>query len=276
MPVVKVEDLASGPIRILVYGPTGAGKTYFCGTALEVDELCPILYVDFEAGIASIRHMLLRHRDRAAILHVSNMKDIDVVSSASLGKTKAKTIILDSLSEMHAFLLSDVMTRAGRPNGPPQQQDFGDVHNAMLMFMRRAKEANAVNLICTAGEAVTENEMTGLLRIQPDVVGKLAWRLPRFFDILGYLDTQGRKRGKTVEIIRTLQTQPFNRIRAKSRISLDVIPPVLLDPTMQRVYDGFREGDDIVPRTDENTINEPEPTEKTELTTNETEETNDA
>ena len=39
-------------LKVLLYGPSGTGKTSLASTASTVDEISPVLYVDLERGTA--------------------------------------------------------------------------------------------------------------------------------------------------------------------------------------------------------------------------------
>ncbi|MBD3262634.1 MAG: AAA family ATPase [Candidatus Altiarchaeales archaeon] len=241
MPLMSSEDLSSGVLKILVYGPTGAGKTFFCGTAYDVSEFEPILYADLEDGILPIRAILReRWTEVQRPLKVVGPEDIRFFVNAMFDrKGPYRTVVIDSLTELHALLMKLRLAEQGRAGQAPFQQDYGDVSATMLRLMRRVKDELQVNLICTAGEEVNTDEFSSTMYLLPDIVGKLCRRVPRYFDVVGHLTAQLRtdnKDGTIKKAVRQLQLQPVNHIWAKCRIPALENVGVLNSPTIRKLH----------------------------------------
>src|SRR6516164_6984442 len=92
-------------LNMLVYGDPGVGKTRLAGSAVLVPEMCPVLLMDFEGGTLSL---------------AGDMREIDVVRLTSWEKVDRlygslydinpyKTVVIDSLSELQKFSMSEIM-----------------------------------------------------------------------------------------------------------------------------------------------------------------------
>src|SRR5262245_16845975 len=91
---------------MLVYGEAGAGKTVLCGSASEVEEMAPVLFIDVEAGTLSLRAFY----PRVEVVRVESMADMNNVFMAlRQGEGGYKTVVLDSLTEIQKFSMNDIM-----------------------------------------------------------------------------------------------------------------------------------------------------------------------
>jgi hypothetical protein len=136
------------------------------------------------------------------------------------------------------MILSTVMAQSGRGgNNMPQLQDYGGASATMLGFLRNLRKNAVVHFLTTAGQAMVKDEAIGALHMSPDIVGKLSYRVPRFFHIVGHLTATLRasREGEVSKEIRRLQVQPFGKVRAKDRSGK--LGAILLEPTMQKIYD---------------------------------------
>jgi hypothetical protein len=234
-------------IKLLAHGETGTGKTYLAGTAAQVDELCPILYFDFEQGImtlASIPEAL--DESRLVPWEVSNKADLGFVEKVinSPGDVKVedepiKTVVLDSMTEMYGLMMRMYLGDQGRLNTPPQIQDYGFVHHRIMQVLRTLQTL-PLNIIATAGTEMNKDELSGAIHQEPDITGKMNHRVGRYFDIVGYMSVSiGRQRGGA-SITRDLQVVPYGRVRAKDRSGK--LGVNVTEPTMRKIYDIIMKG----------------------------------
>ncbi len=232
------EDIVESKLRCLFYGPTGSGKTYLCGHALDVEELRPIFFADIDGGWSTVKDALLEHWDEVHVQTLEGPEDVEPMLDALFKPSDFRTVILDGLTEYHAMIMSVVMKQSGRdPNQMPQLQDYGSASSMMLGFLRNVRKNAIVHLLTTAGQAMVKDEAIGTLHVSPDIVGKLSFRVPRFFHTVGHLtsDVRASKEGEISKEVRRLQVQPFSRVRAKDRSGK--LGAVLVEPTMRKIYD---------------------------------------
>ena len=242
MPRLTLKDLESGKMRCLFYGPVGTGKTTLCASALLVPEMCPILYMDVEGGISSVKKEFKAHWDKIQVWSMEDERDVKAMEAGIFSeKTPFKTVVLDSLTEFHAVLMEITLAEATKSHSLPQIQDYGDVSIKMLKFFRRLRKHAQVHFLATASESFTVDEMARTLHTEPDIVGQLTRRIPRFFHLLGHLTariTPGTG-GVVKKDERRMQVQPFGRIRAKDRSPKGRLGAVVTDPTMQKLWDAM-------------------------------------
>ncbi len=238
MPRLSKEDLLRSKLRILVYGPTGSGKTFLCGHALDVPELRPILIADVDGGVDTVTEKIIEYWEEVEVHALHTPADVKVMLDALYKPSRFKTVILDGLTEYHAMMLATTMAQNGRsPSEMPALQDYGGASAYMLAFLRNVRKNAIVHFLTTAGQAVQLDEASGTLHVSPDIVGKLSYRAPRFFHIVGHITTvmAASKDGAVLQEKRRLQVQPFGSVRAKDRSGK--LGAVLLEPTMQKIYD---------------------------------------
>jgi len=257
MPRLDQEDVSKSPLRCLFYGPIGAGKTFLCGSALKVEEMCPVFFGDVDGGSESCRDVFLSHWDQVEVWKIASYDDVGALATALFSaKSPFKTVVLDGLTEFHALLMREHLAKEGRVDSPPFLQDYGAVSKTMLDFLREIKDTSNVHFLTTAGEGIDKDEISGAMHITPDIVGKLSFRAPRFFHIVGYL-TVVLPRSHKDQIpkpgMRRLQLQPVNRIRAKDRTPGQPLGNALENPTMRIIYDAVYYGKRVAPGSDAST-----------------------
>lgn len=228
-------------IKLLVHGETGTGKTYLAGTAAQVDEMCPVLYFDFEQGIMTLANIPeALDEERLVPWDVSDSKDLLMVEkNLESPPENAKTVVLDSMTEMYGLMMRIYLADQGRANTPPQIQDYNFVHHRMMQVLRTIKALDC-HIIATAGTEMNKDEMSGEIHQEPDVTGKMNHRVGRYFDIVGYLSVRVSRQRGDAKITRTLQVVPYGRVRAKDRsgqLGID-----LAEPTMERIYSLIKKG----------------------------------
>ncbi len=246
MPRLTLKDLETGNMSCIIYGPTGAGKTTLCASALLVSEMCPILYMDVEGGIASVKELFKEHWDSMQVWSMDGEDDVEVMEVGMFSpKTPFKTVVIDSLTEFHAVLMEIALLDAHRGGSTPQIQDYGTVSARMLSFLRRVRKESRVHFLTTASESFTEDQMSNALHTEPDIVGQLTQRVPRFFDLVGHITARitAAKDGGVKKDVRSLQVQPFGRIRAKTRTRKGLLGAVVTDPVMQTIWDAMYPSD---------------------------------
>jgi hypothetical protein len=239
--IITPEHLeAGGNLRCLFFGPPGSGKTFLVGSALDVPEMLPLVFIDCEAGVRSIGPKLKQAiRAKQATLVTLDAQGMSIIQGIVDGKIpECRTLVIDSLTELYAFMMNQRLDVLKKGDQPPSQPDYRDVGNIFLKLMRESLDA-PVHLLCTAGQNLRETEGSGTLHVLPDIMGKLDEKTSRFFDVSGYLTCEltVKRDGSTSGMHRTIQLQPYGRVHAKNRIYGMESIGSMDDPSMKKFYE---------------------------------------
>ena len=225
-------------LRAMFYSRSGYGKTYLCASAAYVKEMCPTYYYGTEKGFLSIKHIIFQTRRIQPVIGRS-ASDLVALQRVILEPGKYKTVVIDSLTELYAQLMAALLQRAGRANQRPFQSDRGEVHDKILKLLRFIEERAQVHVLMTAGDMYTKDKEGDFISFDPDLVGKLTWRAPRYFDVVGRLETRVAKPAapdSPAQITRVLQVQPYGKALAKDRSPGGRLGAVVSNPTMAKIY----------------------------------------
>ena len=103
---VKPVQERSQYFNMLIYGDSGTGKTTLAGSADEVPEMRPVLFVDIEGGTESLRHSY----PEVETVRVTTWKEMQNVYNVLYeGNHEYKTVVLDSLTEIQKFNMYTIM-----------------------------------------------------------------------------------------------------------------------------------------------------------------------
>lgn len=159
---------------------------------------------------------------------------------------KYRTIILDSLSEINAYLIMQLLgiTLETKFDAAAMEETAGwDEYkkgNQMLQMVLRAYRDLPMHVIFICGTQYTQDHQKQF-RWTPSLIGKLGTQVQGFVDVAGYLAVQkptedDMAKGK---VPRRLYIQPIGSFEAKNRLS-SFKDSHIPDPTMQKIMDIFR------------------------------------
>ena len=234
-------------INMLLYGDPGVGKTYLCGTAMDHPGTSPVLYLDVDGGVTT-----LRQRQDLDVLPVRVIDDPNPESPginqiyeklfASIHKDDKgnrrletyNTVVIDRLDELADVDMRYIM-RAAYARNPdkvdidvPSPREYG-INRSHIRKLVRAFRDLPCHVIFVAGVAARQEEGQPT-KYFPGFSGKLQTEVPGFCDIVGYYYNDN----STGEVIRRLQFQGTRRVQAKDRT--DSLGEFIDDPSIPLMW----------------------------------------
>lgn len=234
---VKSPEEAIPYLNLLVYGDPGAGKTYLAGTALDHKLTKPVLFIDVEGGVTT-----LRKRKDLDVIQVRSIKEVIDINNEIIkaGDPYYKTIVLDSLTELQKMDMAWVQEFEYNKLGPekvdkdiPSQRAWGKSGERMRRIITAYRDL-PTHLIATCRLGQEYDDSTGITHFYPALPGKLRADVPGYFDVVGFLKADSKKQGNDTVTIRTLQVGKTARVVAKDRT--DSLPLVIEGPNIPDMW----------------------------------------
>jgi hypothetical protein len=208
-------------LKVLVHGPSGAGKTTLCGTTGE-----PTVIISAEAGLLS-----LRDHD----IPVIEVNSIDDVHEAYRFVTEAaeaqdfRWVCLDSISEIAEVCLAAEKARAKDP-----RQAYGALADQMGGLIRAFRDLPGRNVYFSCKQQRTQDQASGASLYFPALPGQmLAQGISYYFDEVLCLRVEADGEGKPV---RWLQTGRDFTHEAKDRSgALEMFEPADLSHIARKI-----------------------------------------
>ncbi len=227
-------------INALFYGEPGVGKTLLSSTAEDHEDTSPVLHLDIEGGLVTVR----RRKDYQAV-RVRSIDEIikihDKIEDLTLkGECPWKTVVLDNISELQKLDMRTVMVEAKRTARDPDkvdldvpsQREWGKSGERMRRIIRAYRDL-PIHTIAVAWMGSDHDDATGIVSYYPLLPGKLRGEVPGYFDIVGRLTAVSKNNG--AEIVRTLQVAGTNRVVAKDRTNS--LGGVVENPTIPLIWE---------------------------------------
>ncbi len=207
-------------VKLLVYGDSGAGKTFMASTAPA-----PVI-LSAEAGLLSLR------RFQIPVIEIQTVEDLVQAhlwcqQSAEAGQFQ--TVYLDSITEIAEVVLANAKKLVKDP-----RQAYGELIEKMLSTIKAFRDLQGKHVVMTAKMEPFKDTLNGTVTYMASMPGsKLGPQLPYLFDEVFRLgigvDAQGAK-------YRFLQTQPDLQYSAKDRSGvLDPVEPPDLNYVFNKI-----------------------------------------
>lgn len=193
------DQVALNGVKIISYGPSGAGKTEAIGTLPA-----PVIG-SAESGLLSLR------RKRIPYAVIKTMADLVEFYQWNLRSAEARqfaSVGVDSISEIAEVVLKHELQFVKDP-----RQAYGELIVKMLGIVRDFRDLPGKHVYITAKAEFTKDELGRLLWLPMMPGSKLGNQLPYYFDEVFYAHTQEWE-GKKYHL---LQTQLSAQVTAKDR-----------------------------------------------------------
>jgi phage nucleotide-binding protein len=234
-------------MNILPYGEPGVGKTVFAGTALDHPALCPVLYLDVDGGVITLRKR--RDLEVVQVRTVAQIKQIhndlyDAVDWEAEDPTLPYgTVVIDTISELAKLAMRELMV-ATHNNNPkqnlyvPSQREYL-INGEMMREIIRAYRDLPCNVIfcCHSGDNKDNANVTTFF---PQFSGKLRHEIAGFIDIVGYMTADVTSNGTE----RFMQVVKTKRVAAKDRTN--ALGDGVENPTMPAILEAIEAADKLI------------------------------
>ena len=228
----------------MLYGPPGVGKTHLACTAQDIPELHPILFVNVEGGLATVRQFK-KIRD---VITVKKWSECNTLLRELKRDNVYKTVIIDTVTQAADMNIKHIMLVKTRNNpNASKQPKYGDFWVSKDQMVTWVKDLHNLNknviLITHARENYSDKNI--LINIRLAFNPQMGNEISRLVDTIGYLilDVSGSGTEK-----RTLQLVPTKMILAKRRGDstmkdakgkIKPVPSKVEAPTMKKLLDAL-------------------------------------
>jgi phage nucleotide-binding protein len=164
--ITNTSAVAAQHIKVLVHGPSGAGKTRLCATTGGKP-----LIISAESGLLSLREFNLD------VWEIKNYADLAEVFTFLRADTTYDWVCLDSISE-----IAEVVLAAEKALTKDPRKAYGEMSDKMVALIRSFRDLPK-NVYMAAKQTKIKDEVTGGIMYGPSAPGqKIAEALPFFFD----------------------------------------------------------------------------------------------
>lgn len=229
-------------LNICVHASPKVGKTMFAATADDVPEMRPVLFLDIEGGLLTIRH-------KAGVIDRKRLRSMqelsDFVNKLYLLPDKPwKTLVLDNVTELQKLDIKEIMklTKANARNPDkvdvdvPSQREYLKTGGHIREVIRALRDM-PMHVIITAW---TRHENVGSddapkYKAFPYLTGQVKGELAGYMDIVGYYYTRSEGAGAARQVVRRMQFVETDGVVAGDRTT--VLGDYIDNPTMPILWD---------------------------------------
>lgn len=221
------EIATKAPIKALIYGDSGAGKTTLAVTAPK-----PLVLLTEMQAVPSIN----ASNPNATVLPCLTIDDLRKVIAAIRDGNKQlaefDTLVIDSLTEAQRLIKDDILKRSRRDQ--MQMQDWGKLADGTRGLIRSLRDL-PINVVCTALMEHETEENTGKRFVNPIFEGrKTNKEIAQWFSFIGCLyrkDTKAED-GKRI-------AQRHLMLDGSDTVLCKTIPPLdglITDPNLTTIF----------------------------------------
>lgn len=232
MKIQNTSNLSEHHSKILVYGPSGVGKTSLGGT-MALREKTIILSA--ESGLLSLRNLRDEKGNPPSIdfVQIHNFADMEAayhhLKNVSHGYGG---VVIDSLTEIQKVCKDAIMEQTKKD--AMQIADWGVLAHKIERMVRAFRDL-PMHVLVTALDDAETDKATGEVRVWPALQGSVQKQLPAYFDIVLYAFTRETGEPDQRRTVHAVLTQNSGKYVAKDRSGR--LPKVIDDPSFGKIYD---------------------------------------
>lgn len=218
-------------IKLLLYGPSGAGKTRFAAEAPN-----PV-WIDVERSTETFRN--IPEYSDIPVFRPKSFTDIDQFCREVVRKKAYDTIVIDTIGRVQNNQIVENLEevtkdgKGGRKRSQymPLWGDYRESTNIIDPLFVFLQEADIHVIIIAHDRIDMDPDTKSVVRISPDLTPTLAGALIGLINVVGYLEVVSTITG-TRE--RKLTINPINKIEAKNRLNIQEAS--IKQPTFKGIF----------------------------------------
>lgn len=252
----RVEVSHESYLRVLFYGKPGSTKTRTGASATLDERTSPLLILNASGNPLSIRE----YDPQPDIIDIEELKDVNAPYDWIRGGQKEnhrfcqefelsppyKTLMVDQLTDLQRMSFAHVTGSKGiGPGDYPQRvqrQHFGSVLSQMVNFSKLYYSL-PINVIMTALEKTTVNEMTGAVTYSPLLWGQSDVEVPGYAYVVARLVHRSQVRKNVLKVVEDADSStvsvaffvPGGTYYAKDQYG--ALGMFMADPTISKMVD---------------------------------------
>lgn len=217
-------------ISLLLFGGAGTAKTSLAATASKVEEMSPVLYLDFERGTLPLRDW--GDLDNLTIVHLDTWAETNkfiyqvVRPAMQAGSFPYRTVVLDTVDALQELIVNE--SKAANPGN--NYVPWTDAYDNVVTLVDAFRRVDGVNLIVITHVDRMTNSVTGETQVGPAFKGNQSGKhMPSKFDFVAYMQA-GQDNGKPIMRASFFLPGAITKRRTRS------FPDHLINPTMSQIW----------------------------------------
>lgn len=202
MQIQSSKDIKVTKVNSLSVGDSGKGKTHFVGTICDYGK--PFV-IDAEGGLMTI---MGRQFDYTTVNTFKEFQDACAWYVTNYKQHGYTHLVIDSISRVQNHLVFSLSK-----DGKLTQQQWGEVLATLRKIIEWLTKECPTSIHVTSMAAESKDELTGMVKVYPNIQGSMKYDLDGYFDVVLYHDAKDEQ-GKSIYYV---HTHGDNRIIAKNR-----------------------------------------------------------